>query len=531
MARSSNLEPRTRTSMNLSSSVVFLALGAILGGGVVFLIIRIRFSEQIARLKERLEYAAQDTQRYEAEIEERRGTIAYLSEEKEALLQHYTSSRTSLETLRKRTSSLEQEVSTLRQGAQQAQDRITKLTSEVAVRQTQLDEERRLVQQQAAWFNEAKHVFSDAFRMLSAEALQKNNAAFAEMAKHTMDQVFQRADSAFGERERAIGALVKPLNVSLDKVTERIQDIEKARSSAYASLSEQVSSMARVQAQLQREAGNLVKALRQPTVRGRWGEMQLRKVVELAGMVEHCDFQEQVHVATSNGVLRPDLVVRLPNEKHVVVDAKAPLQAYLDALELEDDDMVRKKLDEHASQVRTHIRLLGQKSYTSDLDSAPEFVVMFLPGEMFFSAALQQDAALLEEGVRQGVILATPTTLIALLRSVAYGWRQEQIARHALDISKLGRELYERLKTMAGHMTDLKKGLERAVSSYNSTVGSFESRVMVSARKFHELGATSQDPMDPLVEIDRSVRSLFLPEGSDITEDNPPQDPPAEQLS
>ncbi len=300
-----------------------------------------------------------------------------------------------------------------------------------------------------------------------------------------------------------------PVRASLDQVDARIRELETARAGAHATLSEQMRTLLESGSELRAETAKLVNALRAPAVRGNWGEMQLRRVVEMAGMLEHCDFLTQATLNSGEVRQRPDLLIQLPGGKTVVVDAKTPLDAYLQSLEARDETTRRARLVDHARQVRAHLVSLGRKSYWDQFDHAPEFAVLFLPGECFFSAALEGDPSLIEFGVAQNVILATPTTLIALLRSVAYGWRQERLARNAAEISALGKELYKRLSDMGDHWNRVGKSLERAVEAYNSASGSLEARVMVSARKFADLKTTPLGvEIAPLEPIDKSVREM-----------------------
>jgi DNA recombination protein RmuC len=365
-----------------------------------------------------------------------------------------------------------------------------------------LEHEQARAAEKVALLAKAEQDISSRFDALAADALRKNNESFLELAS-----------TKLGQKEQAVEHLVKPLKESLQKVDGKLQELEVARKGAYSTLAEQVRQLTETQKELRSETGNLVSALRdRPNVRGRWGEIQLRRVVEMAGMLEHCDFETQAHVPTEDGRLRPDLVVKLPGGKSVVVDAKCAGQAYLESLGCTDEDARLAKLRDHARQVRDHINKLSAKSYWSQFDESPEFVVLFIPGEPFLSAALEQDPALIEDGVNQQVILATPTTLIALLRAVSYGWRQETIAESARAISELGRELYTRLATMTDHFSKVGSRLESAVRSYNEAVGSLETRVLPSARKFKEHGIAPAAELSPLNIVERSPRPVTAPE-------------------
>jgi DNA recombination protein RmuC len=384
-----------------------------------------------------------------------------------------------------------------------------------------LDAEKRQSAEKLAILGQAETTLREAFATLSAEALRQNNQSFLDLARASLGEHQQRAASDFEARQKAIGDLVAPVRESLEKVDAKLQQVEKDRISSHSALDTQLKNLASTEQTLQRETANLVKALRVPTVRGRWGEIQLKRVVELAGMLDHCDFYEQQGVNGEQGRLIPDLLVRLPGGRTLVVDAKAPLSAYLEALEATDDALREARLKEHARQVRTHMAKLSSKAYWEQFQPAPEFVVMFLPGETFFGAALLHDPTLLEAGVDQRVILASPITLIALLRAVAYGWRQEKLAENAQAISESGRLLYDRIRVLTEHFENLGHALDKAVEAYNQAVGSFESRVLVTARRLKEMGASVSKDLPEIEVIDRTARALRAPE-LPLTEDEEP---------
>ena len=381
-----------------------------------------------------------------------------------------------------------------------------------------VETERKAAEEKLGLLDEAAKSLADTFKALSAEALKSNNQSFLDLAKTSFEKIQEGSKGDLEQRKQAIDQLVKPVKESLEKVDGNIRTIEKDREGAYKELRQEIKDLHQTQVNLRSETAKLVQALRTPNVRGQWGEVQLERAVEFAGMVEYCDFVQQESTTTEEGRLRPDLIVRLPNERRIIVDAKTPLSAYLDALTLEDEESRRARIQDHARHVREHIRTLGSKAYWRQFDDTPEFVVLFLPGEAFFSAALEGDAELIEFGANEKVILATPTTLIALLKAVAYGWQQEKMAKHANRVSELGKELYDRLATLASHFSKLGGHLNRSVEAYNSAVRSTESRVLVTARKFKELGSGSDRDVEVLEPIERIGTP---PQSEELVESDP----------
>jgi DNA recombination protein RmuC len=372
---------------------------------------------------------------------------------------------------------------------------------------TTLELERKAHIEKLQALQEAREQLAHTFSALSSQALKHNNEEFLKLATENLRHFQTRAQGDLEQREKAIENLVKPIREALDKTEKQIHNIEKDRKEAYGALNTHLETMARTQTDLQDQTRQLVNALRRPEVRGQWGELTLKRLAELAGMVEHCDFFEQEHVDTDAGRQRPDMIVRMPDQREIVVDVKTPLDAYLSAVEAGDDLTRTQHLQRHARNVRQRVQELSSKAYWSQFKDAPNFVVLFIPGDQFLSAALDQDRSLLEDALRKQVILATPTSFVALLRAVAYGWRQEQLAKNAEKIRQVGEELYQRLANFSGHLQKLGRSLESGLKAYNSAIGSFDARVMPSARKFVELGINPGKEIEEPQQIETGIKT------------------------
>lgn len=418
-------------------------------------------------------------------------------------------SRSRTATLAEQKNSLERELAMTRTGMERQNGELRTLMEARSALDATLVSERRTAEEKLQLLKDAGEQLKSDFKALAAAALDSNNANFLQLAKSVLQNSQTHAAGELAQKEQAVRSLVEPITQSLSGMNLQIQELEKARSHAYGTLTTQVQSLLETQKALQFETGNLVKALREPQARGRWGELQLRTVLELSGMLAHCDFKEQLSFNDDERRFRPDVIVDLPGGKQVVVDAKVPLSAYLAALEAPDDATRNARMTDHARQVRQHIDSLASRSYWSRLPCTPEFVVMFLPGEVFFRAAMDADAELIEYGVSQKVIITSPTTLIALLKAVAYGWNQKSLAESARHISESGKLLYERLCTMTGYLDDLGRKLGGAVKSYNEMLSSMERRVLPVARKFPELDRSlAAESLPELPQLEQTPREL-----------------------
>ncbi len=412
-----------------------------------------------------------------------------------------------------RKSALEQELAAAKGDLSLKQTEISSLLTARASLEATLVSEREATKEKLQLLSEARAELENSFQALANSALQKNNANFLDLARTTLEKYQSQAKGELEAREKAVETLIKPIADSLKQVDEQVRGLEKTRAEAYGALTSQVASLLDTQKALQTETGNLVKALREPQARGLWGQLQLRKVLELAGMLEHSDFLEQESITGDERRSRPDVIVQLPGEKQIIVDAKTPLLAYLAALEAPDEATRNARLGDHARQVRHHIDDLSAKSYWAQLPCTPEFVVLFLPGEVFFRAAMDYDTELIDYGVRRKVIVASPTTLIALLKAVAYGWNQKNLADSARQISEAGRDLYKRLGSMASHLQEMGKKLGGAVTAYNEMLGSMERRVFPLARRFPELDRSLPEAAVPQLEqLDKLPFELQAPD-------------------
>lgn len=433
-----------------------------------------------------------------------------------------------LEARLERIGPMENEINEQQAKIRRQEEELSYMREERGRLETTLQERERAIEEQRGLLQEAQDRLKESFEALSSAALRRNNESFLELARQQLAAERAKGEGEVEARKAALEALVKPINESLDKVTDQIRVLEEKRVEAYAQVGEQVRQLLDSQKNLQQETTKLVQALRTPNQRGRWGEIQLRRVVEMSGMLDRVDFYEQESRDGEDGRLRPDLIVRLPAEKNIVVDAKVPLESYLKAVEAPDENVKREYLTDHARQLRRHIQQLSEKKYWNQFSPAPEMVILFLPGEPIYSAAMEMDGTLIEYGVENRVMIATPMTLITLLRAVAYGWRQEALARDAQKIAEAGEELYTRLITMGDHFERIGRNLDTAVESYNKMVGSLETRVLPAARKLKELqqsaSAKEIEEPKPVEKRSRPIQSsemLSLP-GLDL--DAEPQD-------
>lgn len=467
---------RNREKMSVNS-IIFLIIGLISGGIAVWFFVSSRlqanYSRQIADIEGRAKSA-------EAVVNELRQQIHQKESETNQIRNELDNER------------------------QQRIETATRLDEA----QKRLEDSYKNLEEQKALIEVMKTELTDTFKAHASAALKSSNEDFLKLASEHLGKILAETKGKLGEHKEALDGTIKPLQDALKRYEQQIKEIEENRHKSFGSLSEQLRSLSFMQEQLQKETSNLVTVLRRPKVSGSWGEIGLRRVAELAGMTAYCDFYEQESVSTDSGRLRPDMVVRLPNGREIVVDAKAPVDAYLNAVSASSEEERKKAMGNYITQVRNHMNTLGSKAYWDQFKQSPEIVVMYLPGESFFSAALEHDHKLIEDGSAKKVILSTPTTFIALLKAIAYGWQQEQVTKSAQEISNLGKELYERFSIVLEHFSKTGLAIRKAVESYNESVRSMESRLIPSVRKFKELGVSSQKEIESPSEISQSTKNI-----------------------
>jgi DNA recombination protein RmuC len=402
-------------------------------------------------------------------------------------------------------------------GRNRAQQELAALLEDNARLETLLEAQQESMQEKAHSLSELRRQIELTFKSLAGDALRSNSSEFLKLADVNFRNLQLKASGALQQREKAVESMVRPIREALDKTDQQLRKMETDRQQAFGSLNQHLRFMAEAQEQLRGETRNLITALRRPEVRGQWGELTLKRLAELAGMVEHCDFEQQLSIDTEEGKKRPDMVVKMPGEREIIVDAKAPMDAYLGAVEASDESQRKRELQRHARNLRDRVRELAGKGYWKNRCESLDFVVLFLPGDQFLSAALELDPGLLEDAMLDKVVLATPSSLVALLRAIAYGWRQETLARNAEHIRNTGEELYERMSVLAGHLERVGASLDRSVESYNKAVGSFDSRVLPSVRKFSDMGIQARKEIGELQPIERLPRAVQS--ASDETQD------------
>ncbi len=455
--------------MNLMTLIIALLVGMAVGGFAATLIVRVRAQQQmnakLTELEGRARYAEGSSDRMTAQL-----------------------------------TAVEKELAALREELATEKKREAEMSARLEESHIRLEEQKKLI-------DHMRTEMVDTFRAHASAAIESSNQTFLQLAQENLGKIMEQTKGRLGEHHSAMEGIIRPLQDVLKRYEEELKTVEKHRTEHYGSLAQSIESLSRMNEQLQRETNSLVTALRKPQVSGSWGQMSLRRAAELAGMAPYCDFYEEVSVNVEGGRLRPDMIIRLPNGRTIVIDAKAPVDAYLNALSALSEDEKKKAIAGYISQVRNHMNGLGQKSYWDQFETAPEMVVMYLPGESFFSAALEHDPNLIEDGTLKKVILATPTTLIALLRAVAYGWQQEQVAKGAQEINRLGKELYDRFAVVFEHVSKIGGGLNKSVEAYNESIRSIESRLMPSLRRFKELGVSSaKDVESGLDEITQTAK-------------------------